>query len=976
MKRLISSIAVLAAVFILTTTLQAADVAWDGGGVDDNLRSDLNWVGDSAPDTNDVLIFKGTVRTTPNNDFTADTQLNGLIFSNTVAGQSFTLGGNAVDLGGDITGVAAAGTIDDTISLPIEVVGAERSINLNSNHNLTISGAISGSQVLVKDGEGTLNLTSENTHSGGFQLKDGTVKITDSAALGTATVSLQQPGGPTLDLGVNALSIANSFFIPNWGGTAKTVRLDLGGANTGTLAGNVDIRFGTANGFVADVGTDDTLTYSGIIATGAGGGAGITKEGNGTLVLSGNNTYLGNTTIKEGTLETTHANGLGSSVNGTIVEDGATLKLNHSGNCLDPITISGSGVDGNGAIITVGAGKGLGGTMTLATNAVIGGDQRMDIWAQITDNDNGYTLTKKGNFSFVPSGTANFSHLVVDQGEWLMTGNNAIPGSLGDVTVNTGGKLTLWGALNVTKEPNIIINDSIYATYKNTPNSSAITGTMTLNGAVSFESWSTDHTIYSDISGSGDLTVKSVINNQDSARYTFAGESTYSGSTTVGTGASGVGKMTLRAGSFTGLSSNSAHTVTANSTLALNGYDNTVGSLAGAGVVENGGYLAVLEDDFSSGSVPVTFRAYENQFDQGWWKCWGPDSETMSQWVISGGVVENSSTNAASGYPLSKPAEAALFQTFSNIACSNTHLNLSFDYSVPPGDKLYAHLWGYTGTITPIGFVCNIEGSANGGISNDEGFDGSTLDAFNLKDGATTGFGGATSAISGELTGSGSFSNSISISDLGIEGVQNVGDFDYFLIAFAKDEDGTIGTTSVDNVSLIIADPTVLTAGVDGSSTMFSGLIQDGADGNALGFTKSGSGTQTLSTPNTYTGPTTVLGGTLLLGGDNTLSDSTELVMDGGTLDADATTDTIGSLNLKSDSTLLLGTAEITFGDSTALTWSGTLTLSGTLGPTSLRFVPNISAEQRAHISYNGNPVSITEDGYIIPLSGTVILVR
>ena len=124
---------------------------------------------------------------------------------------------------------------------------------------------------------------------------------------------------------------------------------------------------------------------------------------------------------------------------------------------------------------------------------------------------------------------------------------------------------------------------------------------------------------------------------------------------------------------------------------------------------------------------------------------------------------------------------------------------------------------------------------------------------------------------------------------------QDIGDLSYFLIAFAKDEDGTIGTTSVDNVSIIIDDPTVLTAGIDGSSTTFSGVMQDGDDGNALGFTKDGSGTQTLSGENTYTGPTTVLDGTLKLGADNVLSDSTELVMDGGTLDADAATDTIGS---------------------------------------------------------------------------------
>ena len=80
--------------------------------------------------------------------------------------------------------------------------------------------------------------------------------------------------------------------------------------------------------------------------------------------------------------------------------------------------------------------------------------------------------------------------------------------------------------------------------------------------------------------------------------------------------------------------------------------------------------------------------------------------------------------------------------------------------------------WGYTGTVvTASGLVCNIEAGANGGCNNGEIYSDSGLDAYNLKDGATTGFGGAGSAISGELTGSGTFSTIIDISELGIAGV-------------------------------------------------------------------------------------------------------------------------------------------------------------------------------------------------------------
>ena len=69
-------------------------------------------------------------------------------------------------------------------------------------------------------------------------------------------------------------------------------------------------------------------------------------------------------------------------------------------------------------------------------------------------------------------------------------------------------------------------------------------------------------------------------------RRTLSGNNTYSGATLVSAG-------TLQAGSATAFSPNSAFTV--NGQLDLNGFSNTIGSLAGNGIVtNNGGTLATL----------------------------------------------------------------------------------------------------------------------------------------------------------------------------------------------------------------------------------------------------------------------------------------------------------------------------------------------------------------------------------------------
>jgi len=903
-------------------------------------------------------------------------------------------GGNATIWAQTSGGATALNThtIDSNIS---KTDGTSRMLRFGTQNTTdeiyNINGDISGNcwmEVRMRNYVGITALNGLNSFGGNVSLVTGQLNVNSVANIGASC----------------SLGAGSAFGMAGGGGQAPFLWY------TGSVAGSTDRAINiSGGGNVRIVSQDAPLTLAGNI-TGtkatfqtalklsgdAGGGANFneisgvlgsnvrvnienaTPDGPGThaeagrWLFSNNNSYSGTTTIAASSiLKITHSGALGDTLQGTTVSAGGTLELGHSGGVPEAITIHGNGVGGIGAIYSTGADSDMGGTLTLGSDATIGGTARIDIWGQITDGGGGYTLTKKGTFGFVPSGAANYTHLLVDEGTITVNGNSALPGGPG-TTVTNNTEITLWSNRTIANSPNVTCNDgSRYQASRSVANSSSINGTMLLNGAVSFNSWRTEHTMYSAISGTGSLTVKSIVNNPDDAKYIFAGNNTYSASTTVGTGASGVGKMTLEAGSNSGLSPNSAHTVTANSTLRLNGYNGSIGSLAGAGAVENGGYASPLEDDFSSANVTYwSARVWEDQIDSGWITC------ANTEWFVGGGVITNAATTAG-GYPAAKPAEGALAQVVSNTHDGDA-VTLEFDYDVAAGDTLYANFWGYTGTVSGLDAMMMNTEPCNGNCSNLEGGSFTTLDTFNLKDGATSFNGSPSTSISGGLTGFGTYSVTITIADLGIAGVDSLADFSYIGLVFCKEEDGTAGTTSIDNVR-VLPDPSIstLTAGADGSSTTFSGVMQDGSVDGALGLTKNGSGVMTLSGPNTYTGPTTVLAGTLRLGADNVLADTTDVVLAGGTLEAAAATDTIGSLNVTANSTLELGSGNLTFGDSRGHTWTGHLTLSGTLGATALRFPDSLNSSQLMSMSNDGGPVDIDSNGYIVKAAqGTVVMIR
>jgi len=107
-------------------------------------------------------------------------------------------------------------------------------------------------------------------------------------------------------------------------------------ANRGILLGPTGTNSASNNGPASGSGTLDaasaqTLSYAGILASATSTNfGGLIKTGNGTLSLSGANTYTGDTTISEGTLKLTGSGTIGSGTN-LIINAGGTLDVSALG---------------------------------------------------------------------------------------------------------------------------------------------------------------------------------------------------------------------------------------------------------------------------------------------------------------------------------------------------------------------------------------------------------------------------------------------------------------------------------------------------------------------------------------------------------------------------------------------------------------------------------------------------------------------
>ncbi len=267
--------------------------------------------------------------------------------------------GNYQILAGLVT-VNAPSTIDTT-GVAGGLAGLYLDGGLAGSSALTVTGHTAGvglsfrnNNISTYSGTMTVNGIASTAVGGGSGLVVGNRGT--NATMPNANLTLNG----TLEMGntgmgsATGLTSGQTFQINALAGTGDVVSNWASGTNTTTLSvGNNNGTGGNFSGVIAD-GQDDKLSF--------------TKNGTGTQILSGADTYSGTTTVSAGTLITTSASGLGAGTNNVAVSANAALDYAASTNA--QLAIGGTLAITGGTSTTIGAS--IGSTATSAEINVTG----------------------------------------------------------------------------------------------------------------------------------------------------------------------------------------------------------------------------------------------------------------------------------------------------------------------------------------------------------------------------------------------------------------------------------------------------------------------------------------------------------------------------------------------------------------------------------------------------------------------------
>ncbi len=563
------------------TTALTAVFTWNGGGTDDNWTTGANWVGGSAPtaptpaDTD--LVFTGTTRLTPNNNFSAGSNFRHITFD--AGADAFALGGNNITWSWSTT----AGVITNnssnvqTINFGMAMPSAR---SFAGTEDIVAAGVLSGAGGVTKTGTGTLTLSGANTYSGPTRIQEGTLKLGAHDSLPSAT------------------------WLPMGTGT-QNATFDLAGFNQtiGTLesigTGSHVITNTGLNASTLTVTMNSGQTFSGQITNGANA-LSLVKAGTHTLTLTGASTYTGTTTVSAGALRISHGSALGTTAGGTTVSSGARLEL--AGGITvagEAITISGTGGNFIGALQSQSGANTWAGAVTLgADHARIGADgagQTLTLSGVIDDGPNTYTLgirNAAGGGTTILSGANTYggnTDVIVGLLR-IAGGDNRLPTGTVLRIGNDSNTGTATFDLNGFNQQVAGLTDVGTSMARTVTNSAAALSTLTVNNA-------------SNYTYGGTATGNLALAKGGAGMLTLTGGNTYTGTTTISAGTlqvgSGGGTGTLGSGNVV---NNAALVVNRTGTLTLDQAISGTGSISKQG----GGTLVLSGNNTYSGTTTIS----------------------------------------------------------------------------------------------------------------------------------------------------------------------------------------------------------------------------------------------------------------------------------------------------------------------------------------------------------------------------------
>ncbi|MDY0165618.1 MAG: autotransporter-associated beta strand repeat-containing protein [Thermoguttaceae bacterium] len=721
--------------------------------------------------------------------------------------------GSFLDLNGwntEIGSLAGHGTVRNAIG---SGPGSDNPTMLTvggNNHSTEFFGVIQngGGGVplgLRKVGTGEIILRGVSTFTGGTFIEEGRIVIGDG--------NNRLPTGTTVTLGSGTNSGALHL---GWGTSTPRNQTLAGLVTSGTGTGNRVAGAGSSSDFsTLTLNIAETNVFDGTLG-GPGSGENrlnLTKTGDGTLTLSGINTYVGDTEVTGAGILRAGSNQAFGDNSALTVGSNAVVELN--GWSLAVGSIAGSGIVRNAP------GSDNPGSDDPTVFTVGGNNDSTEFSGVFEDGDGGVPLSlrKVGTGELILRGESTYSgDTAIEDGRLVLgTGTNRLPTgtivTLGGGT--TSGELSVGGGTSARSQTLAGLLTSGTGTDNRVvgAGTSATFSTLTLNIA--------DTNVFDGTLGGPGTT-------EDRLNLTKTGE----GTLTLLTANTHVGDTRVNAG-----------------TLALGHVDALQHSTLDTG---------------SSGSQQVTFAvAGTNTYNLGGLKGsdaldFAPNSISVGSnhqdTTFSGNLVGTGTLTKVGDGRLSLAGDNRNFSGHTQIdsgilrltPSSGHQFPSSFDVA-PDGELQLGGTDGVnlSGSISGAGPIHLLEGgfyriSGNNSFTSDFTLDG------RLRIGSSTALGNVNNAVT---MGSGAslelYGWNLTIGSLAGSGiVQNRSDS---------------GSGSV-------AAP-VLTTGGNHDSTVFSGVIQDGTGSRSVGLVKEGAGVFTLAGNSIYTGATVVNAGTLLVDG-------------------------------------------------------------------------------------------------------------